>query len=912
MKKRKLFLALALFAMTQTWAQTEWSNATALPTAAGSYKLTCDVTLTETWEAPAGETTLDLNDHIIRRAFANDNERGTVIYIEEGNTLTIEDNASAKTTRYWERGTYKEWTNPQTSGSGDYKTVGGCITGGRGDKVNVVEGKLNFKLRMTVPEGYVTYRLNGEQRDGSHYTGGGIVNGGTLNLNGGNVVGNRIVHTFPSGGGILNGGTMTIGESAAVLGNACYCSLPIGGDNKGFVYGSGVYNCFIAKSCVNNGRIEYNHLEVPEGVEGVEIYGVGVFTLSETDFINNGSISYNTASNDPQSNIYGVGLAVRHYNNPELGITSAVNNGVIDHNYAYLGKTCGGGVTVSSHGTFTNKGTISNNVANIAGGVYVYYSTFTNKGTISNNVANTAGGGVYVYYSTFTNDGTITENVGAPGGGVAVYSHGTFTNKGTISNNVSNTAGGGVLVHTATFINNGTITENVGAQGGGVNVNQLGVFVNTGTISNNTATAYGGGVMSSRSATSVTFNAGTKITGNMALDEYEVVSVQKGFGGGIYTNSANPITIDNGSGTIEISGNKAAHGGGGVYLNNAGVTLSSSASGKLILTGNTLTDGTTASNALLYGENAKININDANSLKNAATKIGVGIRKTATDATFTPASGVVTTGYGKHSTEVLERFQLDEPLYEGTLLDIYKNNDNEVEIGLKVNDTGSNDAGLLAYDGETVGVKLSRTLIGDGYYNTICLPFDVDNATLKKRFGNDVELKQLDKSVAGSNAIDMTMVFTSASEIEAGKPYLIKVSEDVVDPTFTDVTIKNTLQPKETELCTFVPVFNQTRLENDNKKILFLDAGNTLTWPSSEKYTADFRGLRCYFLLKNEVGAGIGSAKTFRLVFDGETTVIENVNVNANDNGILYNLQGQRVNKAVNGIYIKNGKKFVK
>ena len=239
-------------------------------------------------------------------------------------------------------------------------------------------------------------------------------------------------------------------------------------------------------------------------------------------------------------------------------------------------------------------------------------------------------------------------------------------------------------------------------------------------------------------------------------------------------------------------------------------------------------------------------------------------------------------------------------------------------------DAGDNSTALSSVNNKTnTTVTLNgRTIIGDGYYNTICLPFDVDNATLKKRFGNDVELKEMVKSEAIGTDIDLN--FTSASSIEAGKPYLIKVSQDVVDPTFTDVTIKNTLQPKETELCTFVPVFSQTRLENNNKKILFLDAENTLTWPSSEKYTADFRGLRCYFLLKNEVGAGIGSAKTFRLAFDGETTGIERVNDDDDDNenedenedenygGNLYNLQGQRVNRAGNGIYIKNGKKFVK
>ena len=836
MRKRKVSLVLALFAMTQTWAQTEWSNATALPTAAGTYKLTTDVTLSETWEAPAGETTLDLNDHIVTRTFVNDNEYGTVIYIEDGNTLNIEDNASARTTRYWERGTYKEWTNPQTSGSGDYKTVGGCITGGRGERLNVVEGKLNFRERIAVPDGYVTFRLEGSQRTGRHVAGGGIVNGGTLNFNGGNVVGNLIVYNFPSGGGILNAGAMVIGENAAVLGNACYCSSP--NTNAGVVYGSGVYNCFIAKNFVNNGRIEYNHMEVPDGLENFSIYGVGAYNLSVTDFINNGSISYNTASNNPQKYIYGIGLGVEAHVT-SYGIPSAVNNGTIAHNFAYSGKVSGGGVSVQKTGVFTN------------------------TGIISNNTANNQGGGVYVNNGTFTNTGTITENEAA--------------------------------------------------DGGGVNANKASVFTNTGTISNNTATMSGGGVSATLSATSVTFNSGTKITGNVVTGEYETESVNVGCGGGINSNSSNPITINNGNGTVEISGNKATKGGAGIYLReNKVLTLKSEASGKLILTGNTLSDGMTASNVLLYGEGAKINIYDENSLKNAATAIGVGIRMTTTDQTFTPASGVVTTDYGKHSTEALERFQLDEALYEGTLLDIYKNSDNEVEIGLKVNDAGSNNAGLSKYDGETVGVKLSRTLIGDGYYNTICLPFDVDNATLKKRFGNDVELKQMAKSEASSSDIDLTMTFTSASKIEAGKPYLIKVSQDVVDPTFTDVTIKNTLQPKETELCTFVPVFNQTRLENDNKKILFLDAGNTLTWPSSEKYTADFRGLRCYFLLKNEAGAGIGSAKTFRLAFDDETTVIENVNVNANDNGNLYNLQGQQVNRGGKGIYIKNGKKFVK
>lgn len=45
---------------------------------------------------------------------------------------------------------------------------------------------------------------------------------------------------------------------------------------------------------------------------------------------------------------------------------------------------------------------------------------------------------------------------------------------------------------------------------------------------------------------------------------------------------------------------------------------------------------------------------------------------------------------------------------------------------------------------------------------------------------------------------------------------------------------------------------------------------------------------------------------------NASTTGIESINVNENVNDNLYNLQGQRVNKAGKGIYIKNGKKILK
>ena len=79
------------FAVTGAWAQTEqteWSDATSLPTSAGNYKLTTDVSISSTWAAPSGETTIDLNGHGITMTSTS---KRSVIKVASGCTLTIKD-----------------------------------------------------------------------------------------------------------------------------------------------------------------------------------------------------------------------------------------------------------------------------------------------------------------------------------------------------------------------------------------------------------------------------------------------------------------------------------------------------------------------------------------------------------------------------------------------------------------------------------------------------------------------------------------------------------------------------------------------------------------------------------------------------------------------------------------------------
>lgn len=440
-------------------------------------------------------------------------------------------------------------------------------------------------------------------------------------------------------------------------------------------------------------------------------------------------------------------------------------------------------------------------------------------------------------------------------------------------------------------------------------------LVNYGEISGNMASSHGAGIGTVTNG-SCQLLSGTRITGNVCRgtagegdDYYGVLNATlAGYGGGIY-HAGKEFTIDGGTtgDGIVITGNTALNGGGAMYINNKVVNIK----GNVDISGNTLTGtGAKPSNVLLYtaGETCKVNVNGA---LDTTTPIGVGIRQAnTTDTGFTPICGVVTTGYGTNvSTTELQHFTLDEELYEGTLFDIYKNSDHEVEIGLPVNDYEQNDVRLTKYNGQPISVKIGRTL-NSGYYNTLALPFNVDNDLLKKRFGDGVVLKELTGSTY--NGATLTLKFETRTAIEAGKPYLIMVPETVIQPTFTAMEIKNTLSNTETEFIDFKPVFSPTRLENDNRNILFLMAGNKMSWPSSSAYKKDFQGLRSYFELKG--AARVSQAPKLLLDFgDGEVTAIDSILAPEDNESGYYTMDGCRLDSkpTAKGVYIVNGKKMV-
>ena len=384
--------------------------------------------------------------------------------------------------------------------------------------------------------------------------GGGVnVNGGTFNLEGGEISGNATYYDGGAGVYVHENGTFNM-SGGEISGN----SMSTNGVGGGVRVEDSTFN-------MSGGTITEN--EAGNG-GGVSVKG-GTFNMSGDATINDnfgkfagGGVYLDSAKKDTTFTMdggtisdnttdgYGGGVGTFPMNDQsskdvETENHVTMNGGSITNNHA--DNDVGGGVSIR-YGDFTmNNGEISNNTAKTnGGGVHSYYADTTiNGGTIKGNSVNTTdgrGGGVFLFgednVSSMTG-GTITDNKAAYGGGVDVDTEEGST-KGTTFN-----------------VSGGEISKNEAVNGGGVSViGGATLNVTDGEISGNTATSKGGGVYMYNGA-NFTMNDGS-ITGNEA-------NGAKYGGGGVYSFKGTTFTMNGG----EISGNTATNAGGGVFNHTA-------------------------------------------------------------------------------------------------------------------------------------------------------------------------------------------------------------------------------------------------------------------------------------------------------------------------------------------------------
>lgn len=205
---------------------------------------------------------------------------------------------------------------------------------------------------------------------------------------------------------------------------------------------------------------------------------------------------------------------------------------------------------------------------------------------------------------------------------------------------------------------------------------------------------------------------------------------------------------------------------------------------------------------------------------------------------------------------------------------------------------------------DNVDVQLERTLSPE-YWNTFCVPFTISADVIKEKFGEGTQ-------VCTFGSMDGTVMnFAHSTSIEAGKPYIVKPTKEVVNPSFTGVNIEATAAKQVGANGYFMQgIYSvKTDLTTDGTN-LFLGDGNKFYKPLGTT-TAKMKGMRAFFI----VPQGTNFA-ALRANIDGATTAIDELTtvVEQPTDNRIYNLQGQFVGtsfEGLHGVYVQNGKKVL-
>lgn len=213
---------------------------------------------------------------------------------------------------------------------------------------------------------------------------------------------------------------------------------------------------------------------------------------------------------------------------------------------------------------------------------------------------------------------------------------------------------------------------------------------------------------------------------------------------------------------------------------------------------------------------------------------------------------------------------------------------------------------------ENANVTLQRTLSKE-YWNTFCVPFALDAEQVTQYFGEGTQLRTYE-----GNCNNNTVYFATVDNIEAGKPYIMKPGNAVVqNPTFEGVSMVatgldengNPQAVGDASTVQMKGIYNQILLKTD-KTELFLGDNDLFYYPIDDIDARTIGGLRAYFIVPQDT-----DIKKLRANLDGTPTSLGTIFDTEESNAPVYNLQGQCVGNSLralkSGIYIQNGKKVV-
>ena len=203
-----------------------------------------------------------------------------------------------------------------------------------------------------------------------------------------------------------------------------------------------------------------------------------------------------------------------------------------------------------------------------------------------------------------------------------------------------------------------------------------------------------------------------------------------------------------------------------------------------------------------------------------------------------------------------------------------------------------------------------RTLKEGTTWATLCLPFEVSLE------GKNFRAFKLLSADDAKETVELEEIETS---IEAGTPVIIKMKDGETKLKFSvaNKAIAKDVQTSETADGNYQlhGLYTQKEFNKNADNNCYIVKGNKLMNPSKLLENAKVNEVNCkafraYMVDNSSTPAG---AKMYSIGFDETATAIDNLNTNADDKAIYYDLQGHRLNGPQKGINIvKRGNKTMK
>ena len=223
-------------------------------------------------------------------------------------------------------------------------------------------------------------------------------------------------------------------------------------------------------------------------------------------------------------------------------------------------------------------------------------------------------------------------------------------------------------------------------------------------------------------------------------------------------------------------------------------------------------------------------------------------------------------------------------------------------------------------DGQSRDITIGRTIVA-GPYNTFCLPFSLTESQIAASPLAGATLKDYNGAdVTGTGAErDLNIHLTDLTEITAGKPFLIKTDVDIVNPTFTGVTVTYSndmvnengtvgllVERDHVDFQGILAPYDLAAYSNSSPDYLGIGADGRLHWADATLSTGPMRGFRAFFHVKDAGAAGSPVRRGMRAQFVDDSHKVPT----AVDNTTAEQLEVQKIIRNGQVLIVRDGKLY--